>query len=190
MVASLRLAFPRTEAASSHCLRLTAYSLLPSECLTLELVMRMTRLGSAKGTGVASRDLGHTSETRMPMVVKPRGLISYQWVLPAVNEQGMLLPAEDRHKLIHNATRHPSVAVFCLLTSHCFGHSVSIICGNRTKLNEIQQGWNQACLQTLTWLQLLQKRVESHLQRGRAGQTSSQGDTAGYHCPETWDRRS
>lgn len=41
-----------------------------------------------------------------------------------------------------------------------------------------------------TWLKLLQECIESHLQRGRAGQTSSQWDTAGYHHPETWDRRS
>lgn len=64
MVASLRLSFPRMEAASSHCLRLVGYSLPVSECLTLELVMRMTRLGSARGTGVASRDL---SQKRMNM---------------------------------------------------------------------------------------------------------------------------
>lgn len=57
IVASLRLGFPRIEAASSHCLRLTVYSLLARECFTLELVMRMTRPGSANGTGVASRDL-------------------------------------------------------------------------------------------------------------------------------------
>lgn len=42
----------------------------------------------------------------------------------------------------------------------------------------------------LTRLKLLQKCIESHLQRGGAGQTSSKWDTAGYHCPETWDRRS
>lgn len=62
MVASLRLAFPRTPAASSHCLRLVGYSLPVRECFTLELVMRMTRLGSARGMAVASRDLRPTAE--------------------------------------------------------------------------------------------------------------------------------
>ena len=62
MVASLRLSFPKVEAASSHCLRLMGYSLPVRECLTLELVMRMTRPGSARGTGVASRDLSQTTK--------------------------------------------------------------------------------------------------------------------------------
>lgn len=65
MVASLRLAFPRMEAASSHCLRLTVYSLPASECFTLELVIRITRPESARGTGVASRDLIQTREKCM-----------------------------------------------------------------------------------------------------------------------------
>lgn len=61
MVASLRLAFPRMEAASSHCLRLVGYSLPVRECFTLELVIRMTSPGSARGTKVASRDLSQTT---------------------------------------------------------------------------------------------------------------------------------
>lgn len=65
IVASLRLSFPRTEAAFSHCWRLTGYSLLARECFTLELVMRMTRPESARGTGVASRDL-MVSEVLLP----------------------------------------------------------------------------------------------------------------------------
>lgn len=60
IVASLRLSFPRMEAAVSHCLRLMGYSLQLRECLTLELVMRMTRPGSVRGTGVASSDLSNT----------------------------------------------------------------------------------------------------------------------------------
>lgn len=64
MVASLRLSFPKVEAASSHCLRLMGYSLPVRECLTLELVIRMTRPGSARGTGVASRDLSQTTKKK------------------------------------------------------------------------------------------------------------------------------
>lgn len=56
-MASLRLSFPRMEAASSHCLRLVGYSLPFRWCFTLELVMSITSLGSARGTGVASIDL-------------------------------------------------------------------------------------------------------------------------------------
>lgn len=62
MVASLRLVFPRMEAASSQFLRLKAYSLPASECFTLELVMRMSRSGSVRGTGEASRDLSQTAD--------------------------------------------------------------------------------------------------------------------------------
>lgn len=64
MVASLRLSFPKVEAASSHCLRLMGYSLPVRECLTLELVIRMTRPGSARGTEVASRDLSQTTKKK------------------------------------------------------------------------------------------------------------------------------
>lgn len=42
----------------------------------------------------------------------------------------------------------------------------------------------------LTWLELLQKGVKGHFQRGRTGQTSPQGDAAGYHRLETWERAS
>lgn len=70
MVASLRLSFPRMEAASAHCLRLVGYSLPVRECFTLELVMRMTRPGSARGTEVASRDLRQT--TKRENVREPR----------------------------------------------------------------------------------------------------------------------
>lgn len=56
-VASLRLLLPKLAAASSHCFRLVGYSLPVSVCLTLELVIRITSPGSAKGTAVASKDL-------------------------------------------------------------------------------------------------------------------------------------
>lgn len=65
MVASLRLAFPRMQAASSHCLRLMGYSLPVRECLTFEFVMRMIRLGSANGMGVASSDLSQKTKKCM-----------------------------------------------------------------------------------------------------------------------------
>ncbi len=65
MVASLRLSFPMMEAACSHCRRLVGYSLPLRECFTLELVMRITRPGSARGTGVASRDLSQTTKKYM-----------------------------------------------------------------------------------------------------------------------------
>ena len=55
--ASLKLLLPKMAAASSHCLRRLGYSLPVRECRTFELVIRMTRLGSARGTNVASKDL-------------------------------------------------------------------------------------------------------------------------------------
>lgn len=154
MVASLRLSFPKMEAASSHCLRLMGYSLPVRECFTLEFVMRMTRPESARGTGVASMDLGQTTKKYMtdnsgdfplpniPIVKIGRSsnldvtkdcwinvlLCLWLFTLPAVNEQGVPLPAKNRHKLIHNATGYTSMSVFCLLTGNCFQHLVSIIC--------------------------------------------------------------
>ena len=38
-----------------------------------------------------------------------------------------------------------------------------------------------------TWTELLEEGVDGHLQRGRAGQTSTQRNAAGYHCPEAWE---
>lgn len=46
------------------------------------------------------------------------------------------------------------------------------------------------CTNKLTWLELLQESVEGHFQWGRAGQASTQGDAAGYHRPEAWERAS
>lgn len=63
ILASLRLALPRTSAASSHWRRRVGYSLPVKVCRTLELVMRTTTFGSVNGTRQVSRDLELESTT-------------------------------------------------------------------------------------------------------------------------------